>query len=87
MARNAKLKVWLVFGAIQGAGLVLPLFANVHSNIVPLLAGICLLLPGSAVAFIFPSLDGWLMAVLILAINAAICCVIVRFGDIELLRD
>ena len=38
---------WFTFLACQTIGCVLPIFANVHSNVAPLVAGILLTLPGS----------------------------------------
>ncbi len=44
---------WLLFVAVQTVGAILPKFANVHSNIVPLIAGLVLLFPGDLLASIF----------------------------------
>lgn len=62
---------WLLFGAVQTLGLVLPGFANVHTNPLPLLLGAVLLFPGILVGFAFrlPDSVGLPLAVFI---NAAV---------------
>jgi len=46
---HAFLAWWCAFVAVQAAACILPQFANVHSNLAPLVLGIFLLMPGSLV--------------------------------------
>jgi len=45
-ALASKRNYWLLFVAIQAVGLTVPSFADLHTNPLPLLLGIILLLPG-----------------------------------------
>ncbi len=67
-----KLKFWILFGAVQAFGLLLPLVGNVHSNIAPLLIGAILLLPASLMGFLFPDLAWWGWYPVAVGINALV---------------
>jgi hypothetical protein len=47
-----KWKYWSVFAVFQFLGVFIPSFANLHSNVWPLFAGL-LLVPGVAILFLF----------------------------------
>jgi len=71
-APTVKLSHWIIFIAVQSAGLLLPLFGNVHTNILPLLAGPILLLPGSLIAFFIQDSSWWGWYAVVVAINLAV---------------
>jgi hypothetical protein len=54
-----KLKHWILFVVSQSDGLALPRFGNVHSNIIPLIVGPILLLPGSLIGFLIQDSSWW----------------------------
>lgn len=60
---------WIAFLACQVMGCVLPVFANVHMNIGPLLLGILLLLPGSLVGMLLPNWTDLAIDPIVIAIN------------------
>jgi hypothetical protein len=66
-----KLKRWVLFLVVQAVEMILPRFANVHSNVAPLIFGMGLLLPGSIAALIFSErLPSWLQVMIIVGFNA-----------------
>ena len=75
---------WLLFGATQTAGMVLPRFTNFHSNAAPLLAGIVLLLPGDLIAMALPeSMGSWAPAFLILIVNGTVWLIFFKILTIK----
>ena len=63
---------WLTFVAVQTIGCVLPLFANIHSNPGPLVAGILLTMPGGLIIAFMPlgeTIPLWAVYVVLLLIN------------------
>ena len=79
-----KLKYWILFVAIQSVGLLLPRFGNVHSNILPILVGPILLLPGSLIGFFFPDSSSLLVNgsgyALVIGINLAAWYFVAKLG-------
>jgi hypothetical protein len=71
---------WLFFGVAQSVGMILPRFANIHSNPTPLLLGIAILLPGSLFGSFLPEgMNPWVHVVLMLAVNAVAWYIFFRF--------
>ncbi len=66
-------KTWfVVFAGFQLVGCILPLFANVHLNVTPLVLGVFITLPGSLLIDFIPqirSVPGWGQYVLVVIIN------------------
>lgn len=58
-------------------GMILPSFANVHNNPLPLLVGIPLLLPGILIGFVFDFSDGITIAITMI-LNAAVWYLVMR---------
>lgn len=52
----SKRNYWILFAATQVCGMVIPYFGNVHINIMPMLIGVVLLLPGILLDMI-PAID------------------------------
>lgn len=50
---ESKRNYWLLFAAVQTVGIIVPSFADLHTNPLPLLLGIVLLLPGVLVGLAF----------------------------------
>lgn len=71
---------WLTFAAVQITGMILPYFANVHSNIFPALLGDALLLPGIVIGFAFHLSDAPAFVVAVI-LNA-----VVSYFGMRLLR-
>ena len=64
---------WIVFTAVQIAGYLVPLFANVHTNPGPLFIGVLLLFPGDLVSPVLPQrTPAVLQCVAISGVNALI---------------
>jgi hypothetical protein len=61
----SKRNYWILFAATQVCGIVIPYFGNVHINIMPMLIGMALLLPGILLDMI-PSIDHLPTAVMLL---------------------
>jgi hypothetical protein len=62
---------WLFFGFTQALGFILPRFANIHSNPMPLFLGMILLLPGTLLgSFIPEGMNQWIQVLLIVLVNA-----------------
>ena len=61
--------IWIVFAIVQASGFVLPLFANVHSDPLPLFGAVALLFPGSLIGLIFSSVPNWVLVVAIASVN------------------
>lgn len=61
---------WLLFGAVQAAGALLPLLSKGHSNSISLVASLLLLVPGDLIASIAGKLSPYLFYPLVFAINA-----------------
>jgi len=78
VAMNRKYKIGLaLFIACQVLGFYIPSFANVHQSLAPWLAAL-LLVPGLAVAFLFPHASILSLAFLIVTINAVVWFFAVR---------
>jgi len=77
--------IWAIFAVIQVLGLVLPLFANVHMRIWPLVVGFVLLLPGSILFIVGRNSSLWMCCAVVI-INGSLCYLVVRFGDKEFLK-
>ena len=65
-------KYWIIFGACQTLGATLPWFANVHTNIMPLVLGFFLLMPGSLVGFVSSQMTLPLVIALAVPISFAV---------------
>ncbi|HEY6183321.1 MAG TPA: hypothetical protein VIW67_13820 [Terriglobales bacterium] len=78
-----KVRYFVVFAAAQLAGFLLPYFANVHSNVAPLLLGVVLLMPGTLVGFLLGDkashVNGAVQVLVIIAINALFWFAILQF--------
>jgi hypothetical protein len=71
---SLKLKYWILFAATQVVGLLLPPLGNVHINVLPIVIGTILLLPGSLVGFLLPDSSSWWgWYVLAVGINQILC--------------
>jgi hypothetical protein len=79
-----KLKHWILFVAVQTIGLLLPLLANVHSNIAPIIIGAILLLPGSLLGFLFQDSSWWGWYAVAISINALVWHFAAKYGRTEL---
>jgi hypothetical protein len=79
-----KPKLWIPFIAIQIVGMILPQFANFHSNIAPAVLGLVLLLPGSAAMFFSPRLPTWTEVMIIVGVNAFVWWDVAKLWDTEL---
>ena len=64
-----KRNYWFLFVAVQAVGATLPKFANVHSNIVPLVGGLLLLLPGDLLASVAGKINPFVFYPAVFLIN------------------
>src|ERR1041384_610025 len=86
-----KVRYFVAFAVTQLTGFLLPYFANVHSNVAPLLLGVVLLMPGALVGFLLGDrashVNGVVQAVVIVAINALFWFAILQFVAGKLRKD
>lgn len=80
-----RLRFWLLFLVVQSVGFFLPSLANFHRNVMPLIFGMILLLPGSILAFVLPRL-AWGLYPAIIGLNAGTWYLVQRLGGNEFLR-
>jgi hypothetical protein len=71
---------WLFFGFAQIVGMMLPRFANIHSDPTPLLLSIAILLPGSLLGSFLPEgTNQWVHVLFVIAVNAGAWYIFFRF--------
>jgi hypothetical protein len=75
---------WLFFVLAQTVGMLLPRFANIHSDPTPLLLSLAILLPGSLLGSFLPEgLNPSIHVLLMVAVNAAAWYIFFRFLSIR----
>jgi len=71
---------WLFFAFAQTVGMLLPRFANIHSDPTPLLLSLAILLPGCLLGSFLPEgINPSIHVVLMVAMNAAAWYILFRF--------
>jgi hypothetical protein len=71
---------WLFFAFAQTVGMLLPRFANIHSDPTPLLLSLAILLPGSLLGSFLPEgLNQWIHILFIVAVNSGAWYIFFRF--------
>lgn len=80
---------WVAFAAVQIAGMILPQFANVHSNIFPALLGYALLLPGILIGFAvhWSDTSAFVVAVILNAVAWYFVMMLLRLAPFTLRDD
>ena len=81
MKRNIlAIAYWLFFAFAQTVGMLLPRFANIHSDPTPLLLSLAILLPGSLLGSVLPEgMTPRIHVLLMVAVNAGAWYIFFRF--------
>jgi hypothetical protein len=75
---------WLFFAFAQTVGMLLPRFANIHSDPTPLLLSLAILLPGSLLGSFLPeSTNQWIHILFIVTVNAGAWYIFFKFLSIR----
>ena len=81
MKRNIlAIAYWLFFAFAQTVGMLLPRFANIHSDPTPLLLSVAILFPGGLLGTLLP--DGtnqWIHILFIVAVNVGVWYIFLKF--------